>query len=73
MTDECGPSGGAANMGGDRDGATPSRRADVRILRGLGLLALVLGFARVVFGAIVVAGVEYYDRTLRGAVVDSGY
>jgi hypothetical protein len=27
----------------------------------------------VVFGAIVVAGVEYYDRTLRGAVVDSGY
>src|SRR5690349_21224365 len=25
-----------------------------------------------VFGAIVVAGVEYYDRTLRGTVVDSG-
>jgi hypothetical protein len=25
-----------------------------------------------IFGAIVVTGVEYYDRTLKGAVVDSG-
>jgi len=25
-----------------------------------------------VFGAIVVGGVQYYDRTLQGAVVDSG-
>ena len=25
-----------------------------------------------VFGALVVAGVQYYDRTLRGTVVDSG-
>ena len=25
-----------------------------------------------IFGALVVAGVKYYDRTLRGAVVDSG-
>ena len=25
-----------------------------------------------IFGAIVVAGVQYYDRTLRGAIVDTG-
>jgi len=31
--------------------------------------ALAVGAA---FGAIVVAGVHFYDRTLRGAVVDSG-
>ncbi len=31
--------------------------------------AMVVG---AVFGAIVVAGIQFYDRSLRGAVVDSG-
>jgi len=31
--------------------------------------AIVVG---AIFGALVVAGVKYYDRTLRGTVVDSG-
>jgi hypothetical protein len=33
------------------------------------MAAIVVG---ILFGAIVVAGVQYYDRTLHGAIVDTG-